>query len=92
VSIASADVISLLPIRAFDALSSPFFTLALYAVAFVLSPWVAQRFPILGDQPTEKTGGKPQFGYAVRTFALVALGLVLAVLANVVVYFLGKAS
>jgi hypothetical protein len=46
VALASADAVGLLPSRAFDALFSPFFMLAVYVVSFVLSPWAAERFPI----------------------------------------------
>lgn len=46
VTLASADAVGLLPSRAFDALFSPLFMLAVYVVSFVLSPWAAERFPI----------------------------------------------
>ena len=46
VAIASADAISLLPISAFDTLFSPYYFLIIYATSFVISPWVAKRFPI----------------------------------------------
>jgi len=46
VAIASADVIALLPISAFDALFNPAFGLAVYATAFLVAPWVSAHLPI----------------------------------------------
>jgi hypothetical protein len=46
VSIASADVIGLLPISAFDAIGNPFYLLILYITAFITAPWVSEYLPI----------------------------------------------
>lgn len=46
VSIASADVIGLLPISAFDALGNPSYSLILYIASFIATPWVADYLPI----------------------------------------------
>jgi len=48
---ASADVIGLLPIAAFDALFNPLYFLALYGVSFVAAPWVADLLPISRSTP-----------------------------------------
>ena len=90
VAIASADAIGLLRGSAFEALVSPYFFLAVYAVAFVLSPWVAERLSVAGDPPRPNPNGKQPFGYSVRMLALAALGLALAMLAHLVVFLLGK--
>jgi hypothetical protein len=52
--IASADVIGLLPITAFDALFNPLYFVALYVVAFVAAPSLAERLPIV--RPVHKSG------------------------------------
>ena len=90
VALASADAISLLPGSAFQALFSPFFFLVVYAAAFVITPWVSRRLPIAGDPPRASHNGKQPFGYSVRILALAALGLALAMLANLVVFLFGK--
>jgi hypothetical protein len=54
VAIASADVIGLLPIAAFDMLFNPLYFVALYVVAFIVSPWVADRIPIARALPTSE--------------------------------------
>jgi hypothetical protein len=46
ISIASADVVGWLPPSADRLVLSPFFPFALYLVAFLVAPWVSQRFPI----------------------------------------------
>lgn len=46
ITIASADVIGLIPIRVFDAMLNPIYFLFLYVVAFLLAPLVSERFPI----------------------------------------------
>jgi len=42
----SADAIALFPPTAFDLALSPTLMAATYAVSFVISPWVSERFPI----------------------------------------------
>jgi hypothetical protein len=90
VALASADAVGLLPGSAFQALFSPFFFLVVYAAAFVLAPWVARRLPIADDPPRSTPSGKQPFGYSLRSLALVAIGLALAMLANLVVLLLGR--
>ena len=46
ISIASADVIGLLPISTFDAMGSPFYFLILYIASFIAAPWVSDYLPI----------------------------------------------
>jgi len=46
VSLASADVIGLLPMAVFDMMFNPLYFVALYIAAFVAAPWVADRLPI----------------------------------------------
>ena len=46
VSLATADFIRLLPIAVFEMMFSPLYLVALYVVAFVTAPWVADRLPI----------------------------------------------
>jgi hypothetical protein len=46
VSLATADVIGLLPIAAFDMMFNPYCLMALYIVALVAAPRVANRLPI----------------------------------------------
>ena len=46
VALASADDIALLPPSAFDAMLSPLFMLVMYGIAFAVSPWCAEHFPI----------------------------------------------
>jgi hypothetical protein len=50
-SIASADVVGWLPPSAGHRLFSPFFLLTLYLVAYLVAPWVSQRFPIVRNRP-----------------------------------------
>jgi hypothetical protein len=51
VSVASADVVGLLPIAAFDMLVNPLYWVALYIVAFAAAPLVADRLPIARSAP-----------------------------------------
>ena len=46
VSLATADVIGLLPMAVFDMMFDPFYVVALYIVAFLVAPWVVDRLPI----------------------------------------------
>ncbi|WP_127997184.1 hypothetical protein [Piscinibacter defluvii] len=86
----SADAIALLPPSAFDlALSLPLM-IGTYVVAFIVTPWVAARTPIYGDHPTAESVAKKPLGYSVRIVALAALGLVLALAANLVVFLFSK--
>ena len=45
-ALASSDAIALLPPTAFDLVISPMLIIGTYAVAFVVAPWVASRFPV----------------------------------------------
>jgi hypothetical protein len=51
VSLATADVIGLLPIAVFEMMFNPLYLVALYIVAFVAAPWVADRLPITRERP-----------------------------------------
>ena len=42
----SADAIALLPPSAFDLALSPTLMASIYVLAFIVAPWVAERFPI----------------------------------------------
>ena len=64
----------------------PLYLLVVYAVGFALAPKLHQSTPISGDSQPAK------FGYAARVTVLAAIGLVLALLANLVVYVLGRFS
>lgn len=76
---------------AFDDLAfHPLYFLPVLAVGFALAPLLSRRVPIAGDLPVEKPSTKPPFGYTVRALALVVLGFVLAMLANLAVFLLGK--
>ena len=70
----------------------PLYFLPVYAVGLLFAPTLSARMPISGDQPNPTPNTKPPFGYTVRTLALVALGLLLAVLANLIVFLLGKVA
>ena len=76
---------------AFDDLAfHPLYLLSVLAVGFGLAPLLSKRVPIAGDQPANDSGTKPSFGYTVRAFALVVLGFALAILANLVVFPIGR--
>jgi hypothetical protein len=46
IALLSADAIGVLPARAFDWIMSPLYGVAVYVVAFILAPALAERFPI----------------------------------------------
>ena len=68
----------------------PLYFLSVLVVGFVVAPMLSTRVPISGDQPGPTPSAKPPLGFTVRVLALVALGLVLGVLANLIVFVLGK--
>ncbi|MES2993458.1 MAG: hypothetical protein V4844_18690 [Pseudomonadota bacterium] len=70
----------------------PLYFVPVLLIGFALAPLLSERLPISGDQPTPSPSGKAPFGYAVRTFALMALGLALALLANLVVFLIGRVA
>lgn len=88
----SADAIALLPPSAFDlALSLPLM-IGAYVVAFIVTPWVAARTPIYGDHPSAAPAVKKPLAYSVRIVVLAALGLVLALTANLILSIFSKLS
>ncbi len=46
IAIGSADVIALLPSSAFDLVMGPYLFVPIYAVAFLLAPWLSSRIAI----------------------------------------------
>lgn len=89
IAVASADVVGLLPIAAFDFLMSPVYLLIVFTVAFLAAPLVASRFPITGYEattPNQKNSAKNSF--AMRLIMLAGIGLLLALLGNLLVYIL----
>jgi hypothetical protein len=46
IAIASADVVGLLPISAFDFVFTPYYLLAVFVIAFLAAPWVVRWLPI----------------------------------------------
>jgi hypothetical protein len=90
IALASTEAIALLPMSTFEALFSPLFFIAVYAVAFVVAPWAAERLPLPGQSPVPAHGARPPFGFAVRALALVVLGLGLALLIYFGVLLLGR--
>lgn len=68
----------------------PLYFLPVYAIGFAFAPAFSARVPISGDPPAPTPSAKPPFGYTARALALVALGVLLAVLANLVVFLFGK--
>jgi hypothetical protein len=46
VAMGSADVVAVLPIGAFDALFNPLMPLAVYLLAFAITPWLTDHLPI----------------------------------------------
>ena len=68
----------------------PLYFLLVFAIAFALAPVLFERMPISGDVPRESPDAKPPFGYATRVVTLAFLALVLALLASLVAFLLGK--
>ena len=90
VAVATADAVALLPASTFEAVFSPIFSLAVYALAFVVAPWAAERLPLPGQSATPPHGAKPPFGFAVRAAALAVFGLGLALLVYLGALLLGR--
>jgi predicted exporter len=89
IALASAEGIGLLPSAIFEALFSPAVLFAWCLTAFMVTPWIADRVPVDGDS-IQANHQKQTFGYTARALMLVTLGLVLAVLANFVVFLMAK--
>ncbi len=80
-------------VRGFDVqrlMFHPLYLLPVFAIGFAIAPALSERMPISGDLPNPSSSGKPPLGYTVRTLALVVLGLILAMLVNLVVLAIGK--
>ena len=72
--------------------SSPLYFGLVYVLAFVVAPMLHERVPISGDRPASEPVIKKPYGYAVRIAALAAVGLVLALAANLIVFLLNRLS
>ncbi len=46
IALLSADAIAVLPARSFDWIMNPLYGVAVYVAAFILAPFLEQRFPI----------------------------------------------
>ena len=68
----------------------PLYILVVCALGFALAPKLHEIMPISGGAQREDAGSRQPFGYGVRVVALTALGLLLALFANLIVYLLGK--
>lgn len=86
VAVASADVVGLLPTAAFDLLMSPVYLLVVFVAAFLAAPMVAPYFPVAWEAVTPGQENKTKNSYAVRLIMLAGLGLLLALLGNLLVY------
>lgn len=88
VAVASADVVGLLPTTAFDLLMSPGYLLVVFAVAFLTAPMVARRFPIAWEATAPDQENNAKNSFAIRLIMLAGIGLMLALLGNLLVYLL----
>lgn len=80
-------------VRDFNAQSvilHPAYLLVVYGIGFALASSLHESMPISCDSPRVEVGSKQPFGYGVRVVALAAMGLVLALLASLIVYLLGR--
>jgi hypothetical protein len=67
---------------------SPVYFVVIYAAAFIVAPLIEQRLPVSEQHSTSSAfelRGKPQIGN--RLLLLVAVGLLLVLAANLVVFF-----
>jgi hypothetical protein len=84
---ASADVIGILPSAAFDLLFSPLYFVAIYALSFVVSPFIESRLPINAPMHSGiTTSTRNSVGF--RTVLIVMFGLVLVLAANLLVFLI----
>jgi len=88
VAAASADVVGLLPTTAFDLLVSPRYLLVVFALAFLIAPMVARRFPLAWEATAPEKENNAKNSFAVRLIVLAGVGLLLALLGNLLVYIL----
>ncbi len=88
VAVASADVVGLLPSAAFDLLMSPSYLLVVFALAFLAVPMFARRFPIAWQATTPDQENNAKNRFAIRLIMLAGIGLLLALLGNLLVYLL----
>jgi hypothetical protein len=88
IAVASADGIGILPLAAFDLVFSPLYFLVIYAASFLVAPLIVHRLPV-SEQQSMSSGfertNKPQIGN--RHILIVAVGLLLVLAANLVVFF-----
>ncbi len=88
IAVASADVVGLLPTTASDYLMSPGYYLIAFAVAFLAAPSVAPHFPIAWEAATSAQKNSAKNTFAMRLMILAGIGLLLALLSNLLVYIL----
>ena len=80
-------------VRQFNAqalMFNPLYILIMYAVGLSLAPKLYESTPISGDAPRKDLGLKQPLGYGLRVAVLAAMGLVLALFANLIAYLLGE--
>lgn len=90
IALASSDVIGLLPTSAFELLMSPAYGLVIFVAAFLMAPFFSSHFQVTGWEdasPDRKNNTKNYF--ALRQMFIVFVGLILILVANLLVYFLG---
>lgn len=80
-------------LRGFDIQSlmfNPFYLVSVFVVGLVIAPALSKRLPVSGDPPEGEQNGKPTLNYTARTLLIVVVGLLLAVLVNLVVSLVGR--
>jgi hypothetical protein len=70
----------------------PIYFLPVFGIGYALAPALFERLPISGDLPPHGPSSKPPFGYSIRVTALAFLALILAMLANLLVYLFEKVT
>ena len=71
-------------------MSNPIYLLPVFAIGFLMAPYLAARLPISGDLSNRPPGSRPPFGYAVRSSLLVAFGLGLVALLGIVLFLVER--
>jgi hypothetical protein len=88
VVVASADVVGLLPATAFDLLMPPGYLLVVFALAFIAAPMVARSFPITWEVSVPDQKNNAKNNYVIRLIIWAGIGVLLALLGNLLVYLL----
>jgi len=68
----------------------PLYFLPVLAVGYLVAPILFERIPISGDEDDSNADAKTRGRYTVRSIVLAALGLLLALVANLVVFLFEK--